>query len=163
MSRKTRRLALTATAPIVVLAVTWNLLPSEHEPSRSFPTQTVSRPSQATTPSNETESAPDSVEFGSRSYAVPLPELHGLPPDAAPGTELELWVAWEPPITSGPKFQRLVPHLTLQRIAPPVEAGAPPTVLLAVPTSRLSDLLYGDRFGTLSVAVRPPRDRGNQD
>lgn len=82
-----------------------------------------------------------------------MSELSGLPPDAAPGTPLQLWVAWDPPITRGRKIQLLIPRATLERIVPGITPEAPATALLAVPPGTFSDLLFGDRYGALSVAL----------
>ncbi len=90
-----------------------------------------------------------------RTYAVASPELEGLPPDPQPGTELELWVAWEPPITKGIRFQKLLPSVTIQRVLPGLTPEEPSTVLLGIKPSEVSDLLYGDRFGSLSVVMLP--------
>lgn len=68
---------------------------------------------------------------------------------------MELWVVWDQPITKGPKMQRLIPLVSLERIAPPVVEGASPVALLQVPPRDVPDLLWGDRYGTLSVVLLP--------
>lgn len=88
-----------------------------------------------------------------RSYAIGLQDLAGLPPDAAPGARLELWVTWEPPITRRPRLQRLIGDVLLERIIPGSVPEAPVTVLLSVPTDRVGDLIYADGFGRLSVVL----------
>jgi hypothetical protein len=90
-----------------------------------------------------------------RSYAIALPDLKGLPPDALPSTQMDVWVAWEPPVTRGPRIQRLIRSVVLERIAPPAIEGGPPVALLSVATSDISDLLWGDRYGALSVVLLP--------
>lgn len=87
------------------------------------------------------------------SYAIAVNELHGLPPRAAAGTVLDLWVAWEPPVTKEPKIHRLVSNVILEEIAPPLLPDGPHAALLLVKPNQLSDLLYGDRYGSLSVAI----------
>jgi hypothetical protein len=84
--------------------------------------------------------------------------LEGLPPDAPAGTRMELWVAWDPPVTKAPKVQRLLPEVILERTVPPVVPEAPATAIVAVPAKDVSRLVYGDRYGALSVALLPPRD-----
>ncbi|HEX2239804.1 MAG TPA: hypothetical protein VHJ82_01490 [Actinomycetota bacterium] len=86
-------------------------------------------------------------------YALALPSLRGLPSDTPPGTPLKLWAAWEPPITKQPRIQVLIERVVLRAIVPPTDPGAPPTALLWVPVERIPDLLYGDRYGALSVTV----------
>lgn len=88
-----------------------------------------------------------------KTYALSLSELQGLPPDASPGIALELWVAWHRPITNEPRVQRLVREATIERIVPAVTAEGSPTVLLQVRATDLVDLIYGDKFGSLSAAL----------
>jgi hypothetical protein len=82
-------------------------------------------------------------------------DLQGLPPNAAAGTVLELWVAWEPPIVDAPRYQKLLPEVILEKVIPGLTPEAPATALLQVKTKELADLLYADRFGELSVAALP--------
>lgn len=88
-----------------------------------------------------------------RVYAVSLPELAGLPADSKPGTMLELWVAWEPPITKHPRIQRLATGITLDRIVPPVTRDGSPAVLLRIPQKEIPSVLYGDRYGAMSAVL----------
>ncbi|MGH2756822.1 MAG: hypothetical protein ACRDI3_03445 [Actinomycetota bacterium] len=99
---------------------------------------------------------PSSITHTSRrSYAIALPELKGLPPDASPGTEMELWVAWEPPVTQRPRIQRLLRAVVLEKIAPPAIEGGPSVALLSIAASDVSDLMWGHRYGALSVVLLP--------
>ncbi len=88
-----------------------------------------------------------------RSYALPLHELAGLAPDAAAGTTFELWAAWEPPVTRGRRVQRLISDAVLERVVPPVTAEGSPTAILSVPAARTADLVFADRWGSLTVAM----------
>lgn len=90
-----------------------------------------------------------------RTYAVSTFDLQGLPPDARPGTLLEVWVAWEPPIVESPRYQRLLREVVLEKVVPGLTPEAPATALLQVKVKELSDLLYADRWGQLSVAALP--------
>jgi hypothetical protein len=90
-----------------------------------------------------------------RTYAVSTYELAGLPPDAEPGTRLELWAALDPPIVEESRFMKLRTEVVLEKIVPGLTPEAPATALLLVGADRLSDLLYLDRYGELSVAVIP--------
>ncbi|MDP9227335.1 MAG: hypothetical protein M3P18_26510 [Actinomycetota bacterium] len=90
-----------------------------------------------------------------RSYAIALSRLAGLPPDATSGTRLQLWVAWEPPITHKPRIQRLVTGVELDHIVPPVTPDGSAVALLEVPADQVPSLLYGDRYGSLSAVVTP--------
>jgi hypothetical protein len=90
-----------------------------------------------------------------RGYALPVAELAGLPGDAPPGTELELWVTWDPPVTERPRLQRLIPRVVLQKITPAVTSDGPDAAILLVPEKKLPDLVYADRYGAISVALIP--------
>ena len=94
-------------------------------------------------------------ESDRREYAVALSELNGLPVDAAPGARMDVWVTWHPPVTNKPTVQRLIQGVVLERIIPPLTPDGPDGVLLSVAKSRLSALIFGDRFGELSVAMLP--------
>lgn len=88
-----------------------------------------------------------------RTYALSTSEISGLPADATPGTRLEVWVAWDRPITRTPKIQRLLDEVILERLVPPVTPDGPTSAILQVKNSQVADLLYGDRWGSLSVVV----------
>lgn len=88
-------------------------------------------------------------------YAISVFDLAGLPPDAKPGTTLELWVAWDPPVTKSAQVQRLLRNVVLERIIPGPVMEAPSMALLSVLPRQVPDLLYGDRYGSLSVTVLP--------
>ncbi len=88
-----------------------------------------------------------------RSYSIPLPELSGLPSDLAPGTSVELWVAWERPFTRGPRVQRLLRDATFERIAPPATVEGSPVAVFSISTHQIADVVFADRFGSLSVAT----------
>jgi hypothetical protein len=91
------------------------------------------------------------------SYAFLMPELEGLPPTISPGTEIEIWATWEPPVTKRPKVQRLVPRAIVGKVIPSIEPG-PPTVVLEVERRFLPDIMFGDRFGALSVVLASNAD-----
>jgi hypothetical protein len=99
------------------------------------------------------DGSPD--EDQTRSYAIALHELPGLPPDAEPGTALELWATWRPPITKERQVQKLVEGALLERVTPPLTPEGPPVAILSVPEKEIDELLFGDRFGELSAAVLP--------
>ena len=107
-----------------------------------------SAPPASTDPPSPTQ-PPDDLN----SYAIALPELQGLPPDAKPGSRLELWVAWEPPVVKRLKVQRLLRNVTLEKIAPSVTGESPPVALLQVRDDQFEKLLWGDQYGRLSVAM----------
>ena len=86
------------------------------------------------------------------SYAFLLPELEGLPPDVKPGTAVEIWVTWEPPVTKKLQVQQLVPRATVDELIPSIEPG-PPTVMLSLERRHIPDLMYGDRYGALSTVI----------
>ena len=160
MPRRFRNLALAGgIAVAVALFAAGFLLPSaDPAPSGGSATTEVDEvadvPAAAPSP---TATSPRSVTPERRIYAVSLPRLQGLAATAAPGTRLELWVAWEPPITKAPRFQKLREDVVLEEIVPPPIPEAPPTALLSVDEAGVADLLYADRFGALTVTVVPDR------
>jgi hypothetical protein len=91
------------------------------------------------------------------SYAFLLPELEGLPPTTSTGTEIEIWATWEPPVTKRLKIQRLIPKATVTKILPSIEPG-PPTVVLELERRFIPDIMFGDRFGALSVVLASESD-----
>lgn len=88
-----------------------------------------------------------------REHAFGLHELRGLPPDVAAGTPLEIWVAWDEAISEGPQIQRLVTKATLARFIQPLTPEGPIVAVLNIPLRWMADLLYGQRYGSLSVTI----------
>ncbi len=88
-----------------------------------------------------------------REHAFGLHELRGLPPDVAAGTPLEIWVAWDEAVSEGPHIQRLVTKANLARFIEPVTPEGPIVVVLNIPLRWMPDLLYGQRYGELSVTI----------
>ena len=84
-------------------------------------------------------------------YAVDISTLSGFPPDAEPGDLFDIWVAWDRRIVKGPNIQLLLEGVELERIAPPVTAQGPYVALFIVTRGQARDLLYGERYGALSV------------
>jgi hypothetical protein len=168
MSSRTRNLLLAAAVPVVTVAVAWSLLPSGTgdvvdggtEDGGEEITEDVGGPLEAPSPEPADRSGDPSKPAGGasdvagrRGYALAVPELKGLPGGAAPGTRLELWVAWDPPVTKEPRVQRLLKDVILDEIIPPVVPEAPATAILSVPAKSVPDLLYGDRYGALSATM----------
>ncbi len=169
MSRRILNLGIAAGIFVLVLVVGSQLLPAtdpgalpspSSTPPETEPRAAGSTPSVAAQPSPSPRAEPiqpisNESETDVRTYALSVSELRGLPPNAAPGTQLELWVAWDPPLTKEPRFQLLVRRVILEKIVPGVTAEAPATALLRITKSQVPDLLYGDRYGSLSVTVLP--------
>jgi hypothetical protein len=97
------------------------------------------------------------------SYAVATADLAGLPPDAGPGTVLDLWVSWEPPLVEPSEVgvQSLLRGAILEKIVPPVTAQGPYVAKLLVSRAQVADLLNADRYGALSVTL--PADEGQTE
>jgi len=158
MSSRTRNLLLAAVVPVVLVVLAWSLLPGGSGRAEA-PFGNVPAPS-PTAPGDPSASSPEqsddaTIEPGRRAYAIAVPELKGLPGSASAGTRLELWVAWDPPVTKEPRVQRLLREVVLAEIIPPVVPEAPATAILSIPTSGVPDLLYGDRYGALSTTILP--------
>ena len=113
----------------------------------------VSSVPSASPPEGPTASPPGQA---TSTYAIPLPKLDGLPAAVPPGTTIQIWVAWNKPITKGPRIQRLVSGVTVAKVLPPTSPGQPDVVLLNVPHDEVPDLLYGHRWGALSATLEGP-------
>ena len=160
--RSHRNLAAFAAFLAVAFFVTWKILPS-HEPDMPRPPDDGMVPDVSAVPSEQgsrtagpSNAAEPAEEGDLHSYAVPLSELPGLSPEASPGTRLELWVAWEPPLTRKPQVRRLLGNVVLDGIVPPVTPQGPMTALLLVREDQTADLVYGDRYGSLSAVAFDP-------
>ena len=173
MSARTRNLLLAGGLVVAAGFVAVNLLSlNPSSPSGSFTSPRGSAPPQPGSGGSGHPSASDGnlepstgeeaegqpgasnpVTTEMRGYALPVAELSGLPGDAQPGTELELWVTWDPPVTERPRLQRLIRRVVLEKIAPAVTPDGPNAAILLVPVEKLPDLVYADRYGAISVAL----------
>jgi hypothetical protein len=126
---------------------------AEPAPSPSRAGEDLADPAMARSPAASASPAGGVAVPARRSYAIGLHDLAGFPPDAAPGEPLELWVTWEPPVTRGPRLQKLISDVVVERTIPGSVPEAPVTVLLSVPVGRVGDLIYADTFGKLSVVL----------
>jgi hypothetical protein len=137
----------------------WSLVPpspSHSESPAPTVTQELPSPAAATGPAAEAVSSPSPGSPGSltrRTYALGLHELGGLPPNVAPGSALELWVTWEPPLTKAARVHLLLDDVVVERVIPPALPEGPTSVLISVPARGIPDLIYGDRFGELSAVT----------
>ena len=129
------------------------------EPVTPAPTATPSRPSPELPVPASPAPAPVSTRVAAspatRLYALGLHELPGLEASAPPGTRLEIWVAWEPPITKEPEVQLLIDQVVLEKIVPPLTPEGPTAAILSVPAGAFRDLVYGDRYGHFNAAILP--------
>lgn len=160
MNARTKNLLMVGGAVVLVGMVGVNTLmpaaPTAPVDAQAGAAPVSPAPSGEPAPSPASPSPPGGLEDPAatrRSYAVGLHDLAGFPPDAAPGARLELWVTWEPPITEQPRLQKLIGDVVLERTIPGAIPEAPVTILLSVPAEKVSDLIYADTFGKLSVAV----------
>ena len=94
---------------------------------------------------------PLDTEPGRGVYAIYLYKLPGLSPDATPGTELDIWVTWKPPLTRQPRVQLLLEGVELGAIETGFEQGAVADLL--VDHKQIPDLIYGERFGSLTAVA----------
>jgi hypothetical protein len=147
--RRARNLALAAAIPIVAIVIAMGMLPSAEDVVAD------PAPLRESSMDPQTPAPPVSGAAGLRSYSVSAPELQGLSEGALPGTKLELWVAWEPPVTKSPKVQRLVEEVVLEKVVAPTVPEAPSTAVLLVPPEAIPDVIYGDLYGRLSVVTLP--------
>ncbi len=158
-----KRLSIAGGVVVLLLLLFWRAASSVSQPSSPSVRRASSNAVQGASPSvlsaapspSTSSGAPSAPISGAdtRVYAVALPELAGLPADAAPGTRLELWVTWEPPVTKQPRVQRLATGVTLDRMVPPVTPDGSPAALLRIPRREIPSVLYGDRYGAVSAVV----------
>ena len=152
MTSKQKRLAIVAAAATLVIYLGWDMVgdigaaPVSHRP-QSTVAATVHPTSSPT--SAVTSAPPPNVV----SYAVAVREVAGLPPDVPPGTTLDLWVAWDPPVTKKPRLQSLLQGVVLETIAPPVTPDGSAAALFHVPRRDVDRLIWADRYGSLSATI----------
>jgi hypothetical protein len=156
-----KRLVIAGGVVVLLLLVFWRAAASVSQPPST--SKRVGLPlSDAGTPLSAPSVGPSPApgegtsiarEAGTRDYAVALPELAGLPEDAQPGTPMELWVAWEPPVTKHPRIQRLATGVTLDRMILPVTPDGAIVALLRIPKAQIPSVLYGDRYGVMSAVI----------
>lgn len=150
----TRRTIIFMAAVVVLCVLALRLWTSPSAPMSIKAQPVTARAAAIATPLPETATAQREVRPGNLvSYAVAVSELHGLPPHVAPGTRLEIWVAWEPPVTRQPDIRPLLDDVLLEEISPPLLPDGPHVASLLVRRGQISDLFYGDRYGSLSVVV----------
>ncbi|HVF53002.1 MAG TPA: hypothetical protein VNC78_05270 [Actinomycetota bacterium] len=146
---------LSAPTPVVADDASLLEIPEPVETGRDRGATRMSGVSEVTA-ADEGDQGSDAISQGRRhTYAISVLDLAGLPPDARPGTIIELWVAWDPPVTKSAQVQRLLKNVVLERIIPGPVVEAPSMALLSVLPRQVPDLLYGDRYGSLSVTVLP--------
>ena len=155
MTTPTRKLAVFGVVAGALIFVGWDVFAglSSQGPAAEKPSTASAPTPVASVPTTEPIDAPARVNQDRVSYAIAVAELAGLSPTSAPGTLLELWVTWDPPITKRPKLQKLLDDVVLDEIAPPVTPEGPQVALLSVARNQLDELLWADRYGSLSAAV----------
>lgn len=92
---------------------------------------------------------------GYRRYALPLAEVRGLSPASPPGSRVQLWVSWEPPITKHPRVQRLRGTAIVDEVLEPTIPEGPVAVALLIPKDGLPDFLFAHKYGSLSAVTIP--------
>lgn len=90
-----------------------------------------------------------------RAYSIGLSEVRGLAPGVQPGTRFDLWVAWNRPITRGPRVQKLLSGAIVGELIPPLTPEGPVIVELLIPVRELPDFLFAHRYGSLNAVAVP--------
>jgi hypothetical protein len=158
MTAGIRRAGLLLFGILAVVVVVWNLVPqtavapSADQSPAPF-TSHVAAPTSGSGAGQPVASVPE--QGAMREYSVALDELQGVPPDATPGTNLELWVTWDKPSGGAPRLHKLIAHAALARIVPPSTPVGPTAAVLSIPIRRVPDLMYADAYGKLSVTILP--------
>jgi hypothetical protein len=167
MSRGARSSSLVTALVALTGVLLWNLLAGGPQTSGTPPAESpdASQSQRQAGADSDAEGEVASADRGAqldvslddttRLYAVAVSDLQGLPPNVPPGTRLELWVAWSPPVTKRPRIQRLLREVTLTEIIPAITPDGPDAAMLRLKNSQVADLLYGDQYGSLSVTLLP--------
>jgi hypothetical protein len=150
ISRRARNFLLAAAVPIAAVVGVFSMLPSTDEVA------TARAPVERATPPDPAPHPAKPADADLRSYAVSATEVAGLSIDTTPGTRMELWVAWQPPVTKEPRVQRLVEEVVLEKIVPPTVSEAPPTAVLLIAPKSVDEVIYGDLYGRLSAVTLNP-------
>lgn len=145
-----KRLALAGGALLLVIYLGWDMLSGLTSGAATpappiVSTSPVMSPSPVTTPAH-----PSSGRAG---YWVDIAEVTGLSPQTPVGTSVDLWVAWDPPLTKRPDIRHLLSDVLVEEIAPPLSPGDPTGVLLSIARRDRDDLLWADRYGSLSATI----------
>ena len=151
MNARTKNLLLVVTGALVLAALLLRA-PAGAVPSPSEASVGAEIPSTlpSTTPSTDiTPFRPAARDVST--YAIDIATLSGFPPDARPGDLFDIWVAWDRRIVKGPNVQLLLGAVELEKISPPVTPDGPYAALFIVTRRQARDLVYGERYGVLSV------------
>ena len=158
MTTTYRKLALFAAAALVLIYVGWDMLAGISASPASPSIEPLATPPASASPVAPTALAtPDpAVASSRRSYALALADLPGLSPTTPPGTRLQIWGGWEPPLVKEPAVRKLLDDVILEEIAPPVTPEGPYVAILSIEPKQLKLLVYGDRYLSLSAAIVSP-------
>lgn len=153
ISRRTRRLCLILVAGLILVFAGWDSLAALSSPSEN--TVSVVEPTAVPTPAppvgQPSGAAPTKNAI---TYAIDVREIAGLSEATAPGTIIDLWVTWDPPLTDVPELDRLIRGAMVTKMTPPVTPEGSYVAVLAVDQKQVENLLWADRYGSLSATVR---------
>jgi len=62
-------------------------------------------------------------------------------------------VAWDPPVAPKATVERLIDRVIYERTILPTIPGEAPVAVILVPEGKVDELMWGDRYGSLSVAM----------
>lgn len=141
-SRRVRNLAIAATAAMLLATLVWSLVPSPGKPP-SAPHAPVPTPGARGAPRPP----------GLRPYAVALAGHTGLPLDAAPGTQIDVWVVWRPPMTRRTRIEPVPVAAVLERMTAPVTAAGAPTAVLSLPRRDVPTMIHADLYGDVALTL----------
>lgn len=147
---RTKRLALASGVFLFVIYLGWDMLAGMTGGAGAAPVAPIASGSPTASPSPvPTTSRPT----GRAGYWVDIAEVSGLSPQTPIGTSLDLWVAWDPPLTKQPEIRHLLDDVVVEQIAQPITAGDPTGVLLSLDRQDRDALLWADRYGSLSATI----------
>ncbi|MGI8407986.1 MAG: hypothetical protein ACR2L3_05695 [Actinomycetota bacterium] len=161
MTTKNRNLTIAAGVLAAAILLSLTLFPNS--PPRDDPSSTLrsSEDPYGIQPEAVPTAAPQGtgsslVEAGTgiRSYSIGLHELSGLTQATPPGTRIDIWASWGPPVTEKPQVQRLLKDVVIQEIQPPFLPEGPTAVVLSLMPTQVEKMLWGDKYGSLAAVVR---------
>ena len=147
---RTKRLALAGSVFLFVIYLGWDMFSGITGGAGATPMSPIVSASPVTAPS-PAPSTP--TPAGRAGYWVDVAEISGLSPQTPVGTTIDLWVAWDPPLTKQPEIRHLLDGVVVQEIAPPISASDPTGVLLSIDRKDRDALLWADRYGSLSATI----------
>jgi hypothetical protein len=143
------RLVRLSVALAIGIAALW-LVPSL---SHDAEPQAALRAAASIAPAASPEASQPPVPPDRATYWIGAHEIEGVVPELAPGTRVEVWVTWEPPLVKQPVVEKLIRDAYIAAILPSTMIEGTLDVGLSLNDRDISAMTYGERFGSLNLIV----------